>query len=155
MNEPKYIIESNVHIFLENFVDAIKDGWRVNNTNHGWVSEANGLKEITLFYDPEREYDTVELGEFVVSDYSTQTFLHKLCECISQGGNLNMDTLWWDLSGLKSIKGTIYKIPEYTKEQLNDLTWEDFKEAVKPVVGTGRDRNLLLGRYLAATGQSV
>jgi len=51
------------------------------------------------------------------------------------------------------LKGTMYLKGDYTKEQLSEMDWETFKASVKPVVGTGRDRNLLTTRYLFATGQ--
>lgn len=155
MNEPKYIIESNTHLFLESFVDAVKDGWRVDNTNSGWVMESNGLKEIMLSYDPDRVYNTVELGEFVVSDYSTQTFMHKLCECVSQGGKVELDSLYWDLTGIKSVKGTIFLIPKYNKAELANMEWEELKSVCKELGFTGRDRSVLQSKYLSMTGQLV
>lgn len=155
MADTKYIIEANVHIFIENLIDAIKDGYRVDNTNYGWVSEANGLKELTLSYDPEREYAEVALGEVTITNYNAQEFLDQICQVVAAGGVLDVNSLTWDITGIKSIRGKVYKLPEYTKEQLSDLRWEDFKEAVRSVAGTGRDRTLLLTRYLQNTGQLV
>jgi hypothetical protein len=155
MIETKTILEANYYLFTEQLVDAVKDGWRVNNTNHGWVSEANGLKEITLFKDPDRTFPEAELGEFVISEHDTQTFLYKLCERIAQGGKVDLDTLDWSLTGIKSIKGCIYLIPKYSKTELAEMDWNDFKEAVKYAAGTGRDRTLLLTRYLQNTGSLV
>ena len=155
MTDTKYIIEANVHIFIENLIDAIKDGFRVDNTNYGWVSEANGLKEIMLSYDPDRVYNAVELGEFVVSDYSTQTFLHKLCECVSQGGKVSLDSLYWDLTGIKSVKGTIFLIPKYNKAELANMEWEELKNVCKELGFTGRDRSVLTNKYLFSTGQEI
>lgn len=155
MTDTKYIIEANVHIFIENLIDAIKDGYRVDNTNYGWVSEANGLKELTLSYDPERKYAEVALGEVTITNYNAQEFLDQICQVVAAGGVLDVNSLTWDMTGVKSIRGKVYKLPEYTKEQLSDLSWEDFKEAVRSVAGTGRDRTLLLTRYLQNTGQLV
>ena len=155
MTDTKYIIEANVHIFIENLIDAIKDGYRVDNTNYGWISEANGLKELTLSYDPERKYAEVALGEVTITNYNAQEFLDQICQVVSAGGVLDANSLTWDMTGIKSIRGKVYKLPEYTKEQLAELSWEDFKEAVRSVVGTGRDRTLLLTRYLQNTGQLV
>ena len=155
MTDTKYIIEANVHIFIENLIDAIKDGYRVDNTNYGWVSEANGLKELTLSYDPEREHAEVALGEVTITNYNAQEFLDQICQVVAAGGVLDANSLNWDMTGIKSIRGKVYKLPEYTKEQLAELSWEDFKEAVRSVAGTGRDRTLLLTRYLQNTGQLV
>lgn len=155
MTDTKYILEANVHIFIENLIDAVKDGYRVDNTNYGWLMEANGLKEINLSYDPEREYAEIPLGEVTITDYDAQRFLGQICQVVVAGGVLDANSLNWDMTGIKSIRGKVYKLPEYTKEQLADLSWEDFKEAVRSVAGTGRDRTLLLTRYLQNTGQLV
>ena len=155
MTDTKYIIEANVHIFIENLIDAIKDGYRIDNTNYGWISEANGLKELTLSYDPERIHAEVALGEVTITNYNAQEFLDQICQVVVAGGVLDIESLTWDVAGIKRIEGKVYKIPEYTKEQLAELSWEDFKEAVRSVAGTGRDRTLLLTRYLQNTGQLV
>ena len=155
MADTKYIIEANVHIFIENLIDAIKDGYRVDNTNYGWVSEANGLKELTLSYDPEREYAEVALGEVTITNYNAQEFLDQICQVVAAGGVLDVNSLNWDMTGVKSIRGKVYKLPEYTKEELANMDWETFKSSVKSVVGTGRDRSLMTTRYLASTGQLV
>ena len=155
MNDTKYIIEANVHIFIENLIDAIKDGYRVDNTNYGWVSEANGLKELTLSYDPEREYAEAALGEVTITNYNAQEFLDQICQVVVAGGVLDVNSLNWDMTGIKSIRGKVYKLPEYTKEELANMDWETFKASVKSVVGTGRDRSLMTSRYLASTGQLV
>lgn len=155
MADTKYIIEANVHIFIENLIDAIKDGYRVDNTNYGWVSEANGLKELTLSYDPERKYAEVALGEVTITNYNAQEFLGQICQVVAAGGVLDVNSLNWDMTGIKSIRGKVYKLPEYTKEELANMDWETFKSSVKSVVGTGRDRSLMTSRYLASTGQLV
>lgn len=155
MTDTKYIIEANVHIFIENLIDAIKDGYRVDNTNYGWVSEANGLKELTLSYDPERKYAEVALGEVTITNYNAQEFLDQICQVVAAGGVLDVNSLTWDMTGIKSIRGKVYKLPEYTKEELANMDWETFKSSVKSVVGTGRDRSLMTSRYLASTGQLV
>ena len=156
MNEVKeslYLIESNPFLFIEQLVDDVKDGYYVESSNYGWVMESNNLKEITLFKDPDRVFPEAELGEFIISEYDTQTFLYKLCERIAQGGKVDLDSLYWDMTGIKSVKGTIFLIPKYNKAELADLPWDEFKEAVKSAVGTGRDRNVMTSKYLFATGQ--
>lgn len=42
----------------------------------------------------------------------------------------------------------------FTKEQLDDMEWSEFKAVVKKKYGiTGRDRTLLTNQYLKASGQ--
>lgn len=43
---------------------------------------------------------------------------------------------------------------KFTKEQLDDMDWEELKRTVKKKYGiSGRDRNLLVTQYLKASGQ--
>ena len=148
------VLESNPHLFVESIIDHVRDGYYVTNTNAGYILEGV-LKEITLTQDPERVFDEIPLGEINLSEYDAQEFLSKLCHAVAVGAVFNTESLVWDMVGRKSITGSVYKLPEYTKEQLTELPWEDFKEAVRPVAGTGRDRTLLLTRYLQNTGQLV
>lgn len=155
MKETKALLEANTHIFIEQFVDAVKDGFYVESSNYGWVMESNGLKEITLFKDPERVFPEAELGEFIISEYDTQTFLYKLCERIAQGGKVELDSLYWPLTGIKSVKGTIFLIPKYNKAELANMEWEELKNVCKELGFTGRDRSVLQSKYLSMTGQLV
>lgn len=155
MKETKTLLEANPCLFVEALVDAVKDGYRVTNDNYGWLSEARGLKEISLTYDPERIYAEMPLGEVTIMDYEAQHFLDQICQVVVAGGILNIETLMWDVAGIKHIEGKVYKVPEYTKEQLADMDWDTFKASVKDVVGTGRDRSLMTNRYLTSTGQLV
>ncbi|UZS00898.1 hypothetical protein [Pseudomonas phage vB_PsaM_M1] len=146
------IVETNPYTFVTEVVKAIEEGFLVENSNRGWLSDGS-LKEITLYKDADRTTTQRELGEFVIEEWQAQNFLSELCDYIVCGGKVDIESLYWDSVGKKRIEGKMYLKPDYTKEQLNDLDWADFKEAVKPVVGTGRDRNLLTTRYLFATGQ--
>lgn len=150
----KTILESNPHLFCEGIIQAVQEGFYVTATNAGYISEGV-LKEIVLTQDPDRVFEQIPLGEISLSEYDAQTFLSKLCHAVAVGAVFNTESLVWDITGRKQISGKIYKLPEFTKEQLADLSWEDFKEAVRSVAGTGRDRTLLLTRYLQNTGQLV
>ena len=148
------VLESNPHLFVESIIDHVRDGYYVTNTNTGYILEGV-LKEITLTQDPERVFDEIPLGEINLSEYDAQEFLSKLCHAVAVGAVFNTESLVWDMVGRKSITGSVYKLPEYTKEELANMDWETFKSSVKSVVGTGRDRSLMMSRYLASTGQLV
>ncbi len=150
----KTILESNPHLFVEGIIQAVQEGFYVTSTNAGYISEGV-LKEIVLTQDPDRVFEQITLGEITLSEYDAQVFLSKVCHAVAVGAVFDTESLIWDITGRKQISGKIYKLPEYTKEQLADLSWEDFKEAVRSVAGTGRDRTLLLTRYLQNTGQLV
>ena len=158
MNEVKeslYLIEANYCLFVEQLIDAVKDGYRVNNDNYGWVLEANGLKEITLTYDPERKYAEMPLGEVTVMDYNAQAFLDQICQVVAAGGVLDIESLAWDIAGIKSIKGSIFLIPKYNKAELAELEWEELKDVCKELGFTGRARGVLQSKYLSMTGQEI
>ena len=152
MTETITILEVNPYTFVSEVVKAIQQGFYVESSNRGWLLETH-LKEINLYQNPDKVFEEKELGEFVISDYSAQNFLYELCSWVAVGAKVDIDSLFWDITGIKSIRGKLYLPAEYTKEQLGELEWSDFKDAVKPVAGTGRDRNLLLSRYLTLTGQ--
>ena len=155
MTETITILHNNPHVFINEFADAVKDKFYVQNTNSGWVSEANGRKSITLYKNPDQVFQELPLGEFVISEYDTQTFLYKLCERIACGAVVDNDSLWWDVVGIKSIKGKMFLKGRYNKAELAELDWETFKASVKTIGITGRDRNLMLTKYLQNTGQEV
>lgn len=152
MQESITVVETNPFTFIAEIVKAIEQGYLVENSNRGWVSDSV-LKEITLYKDADRSTTQRELGEFVIDEWDAQKFLSELCDYVVGGGKVDIESLSWDITGKKYIKGKMYLIPEYTKEQLAEMSWSDFKEAVKSVAGTHRDRTLLTTRYLQLTGQ--
>jgi hypothetical protein len=152
MTDSKTIVHTNPHIFVSEFIEAVRDGYLVESSNRGFVSDSI-LKEIVLYKNPGKVFEEKELGEFVISDYSAQNFLYELCSWVGVGAKVDIESLFWDITGVKSIRGKLYLPAEYTKEQLGDLSWNDFKEAVKTIGITGRDRNLMLTKYLQMTGQ--
>ena len=146
------VLQTNPFTFIAEVVEAIESGFLIENSNRGWVSDSI-LKQITLHKDADRTTVQKEIGEFVIDEWDAQKFLSELCDFVVSGGKVDIESLRWDMTVKKYVEGKMYLIPEYTKEQLAEMSWGDFKEAVKPVVGTGRDRSLLTTRYLFATGQ--
>jgi hypothetical protein len=148
------IIQTNPVIFMQEFISAVQDGYYVQNTNAGHISEGI-LKEIVLYKDEDKVFDPIPLGELTIMDYNSQAFLNQVCHAVAVGARFNLDSLAWDSTGWKVLKGTMYLKPEYTKEQLSEMDWETFKAGVKTIGITGRDRNLMLTKYLQNTGQEV
>lgn len=148
------IIESNPHIFIERFVDAIKGGYVLENSNRGWVGDGP-LKEINLFKCSD-EYGCatiLEYGETVISDYDTQTFLNKLQGALIQKAVVDYTSLYWDFIGLKSVIVHL-QVPEpLTKDELDAMSWEELKVECKRFDISGRDRQLITTKYLKATNQ--
>jgi hypothetical protein len=141
------IIEQNPHVFIEHFVAAIKHGYVVENSNRGWVVDG-ALKEINLFKSKDEYYcaKILEYGETVISDYDSQKFLEKLQGAIWQKADVAVESSYWDMSGVKSVK-VVLKAP-HTKEQLDGMDWEMLKEVCRKQGITGRDRGVLINKYL-------
>jgi hypothetical protein len=146
------VIETNPYIFIDKIVDAIEQGFLVENSNRGWISESH-LKEITLYKNADRTTVQKELGEFVIEEWQSQKFLSELCDYVVAGGKPSIDSLYWDHVGKKRIEGKMYLIPEWTKEELAEQDWDTFKSSVKTINITGRDRSLMTTKYLQMTGQ--
>lgn len=148
------VIEVNPYTFVTEVVKAIEQGFLVENSNRGWLSETH-LKEITLYKNADRTTVQKELGEFVIEEWQAQNFLSELCDYIVCGGKVDIESLYWDSVGKKRIEGKMYLIPEWTKEELAEQDWDTFKTSVKTIGITGRDRSLMTNKYLQMTGQSV
>lgn len=154
MSESVNVVEVNPYTFVEKVVEAIREGYFVEASNRGWITETS-LKEITLYKNETKVFDKKEIGEFSVSDYNSQNFLYELCAWVAQGAHVDVDSLFWDTQGIKSIKGKLFLPAEYTKEQLAEMDWDTFKASVKTIGITGRDRSLMTNKYLQNTGQGV
>ena len=126
MQESITVVETNPFTFVAEVVKAIEQGYLLENSNRGWLSESS-LKEITLYKDADRITTQRELGEFVIEEWEAQKFLSELCDYIVCGGKVNIDSLYWDMTGKKRIEGKMYLIPEYTKEQLAEMSWSWLK----------------------------
>jgi hypothetical protein len=142
-------------VFIERFVAAVKHGYVVENSNKGWIVDGT-LKEINLFKSKD-EYSCakiLEYGETVISDYDSQKFLEKLQGAVIQKGEVAVESLYWDMSGVKSIK-VVLSAP-HTKEQLDDMDWETLKEVCRKQGVSGRDRAVIINRYLkVVSGEEV
>ena len=141
------IIEQNPHIFIERFVQAIKDGYVVQNTNSGYISDG-ALKQINLFNSKDEYYcaNILEYGETVISDYDAQAFLEKLQGAVWQKADVDVNSLYWDLTSLKSVK--VVLSPPHNKEQLDEMDWEMLKEVCRKQGVSGRDRSVIINKYL-------
>lgn len=148
------IVEVNPILFMREFISAVENGYYIENTNAGHISE-NVLKEITLYKNEDKEFDPIPLGEMTVVEYNTQLFLNQVCHAVAVGAKFDLDTLVWDTLGTKIVKGVMYLKGEFTKEDLAEQDWDTFKSSVKTIGITGRDRNLMTTKYLQMTGQEV
>lgn len=146
------LVETNPVIFIERFVDAISDQYYVENSNRGWVVDLY-LKELNMFKLKEPPvYEAIPYGEYTISDYDAQNFLYKLQGAVIQKADVDYKSLHWSSPGLKSIKVSRYAPKCYTREELMELDWELLKAECRKLDISGRDRGLLVNKYLKAMG---
>ena len=140
------IVESNPHIFIQRFVEAVSKQYYLENSNRGWIVDLS-LKELNMYKQRDQPvYENMQYGEVIISDYDTQCFLEKLQGAVIQKGDVDVNSLYWDMAGVKSVK-VILSAP-YTKEELDDMDWEDLKEVCKKQGVSGRDRSVIINKYL-------
>ena len=68
------VLQTNPFTFIAEVVEAIEQGFLIENSNRGWVSDSI-LKQITLYKDADRTIQQRDLGEFVIDEWDTQKFL--------------------------------------------------------------------------------
>ena len=146
------VLQTNPFTFIAEVVEAIEQGFLIENSNRGWVSDSI-RKQITLYKDADRTTVQKELGEFVIDEWDAQKFLSELCDFVVSGGKVDIESLRWDMTGKKYIEGKMFLIPQWSKEELAEQDWETFKSSVKTIGITGRDRSLMTNKYLQMTGQ--
>jgi hypothetical protein len=146
------VLQTNPFTFIAEVVEAIEQGFLIENSNRGWVSDSI-RKQITLYKDADRTIQQRDLGEFVIDEWDTQKFLSELCDFVVSGGKVDIESLRWDMTGKKYIEGKMFLIPQWSKEELAEQDWETFKASVKTIGITGRDRSLMTNKYLQMTGQ--
>jgi hypothetical protein len=146
------VLQTNPFTFIAEVVEAIGQGYLVESSNRGWVSDGV-LKEINLYKNPDKVFEKKEIGEFVIDEWDAQKFLSELCDFVVSGGKVDIESLRWDMTGKKYIEGKMFLIPQWSKEELAEQDWETFKSSVKTIGITGRDRSLMTNKYLQMTGQ--
>lgn len=103
------------------------------------------------------------------SDSIGYAFIKNVVELANKGATLEEGKVprlsyphsaWFDFKTdelMENKPGFQFQIVQelFTKEQLDDMDWEELKRTVKKKYGiSGRDRNLLVTQYLKASGQT-
>lgn len=146
------VLETNPVLFMQEFITAVQNDYYVENTNAGHISDGI-LKEIVLYKNEDKEFEGIDLGEITIMERNAQSFLNQVCHAVAVGAKFDLDSLVWDSTGWKVLKGTMYLKGRYNKAELAEMDWDSLKEACKELGFSGRDRNLLVTKYLQSTGQ--
>lgn len=124
------LYESNPTIFLTKFIEAVNDGYRLQDTNAGVVQDYinNGWFQVALEKDEEYEVPFIQVGSYVIEAYDRQEFFRSVQSHVLNKAEFNIDSLYYDVRGIKMIKCVIRPSVSYTREALQELEWEQIKE---------------------------
>lgn len=138
------LFENNPTTFLNKYIQAVKDGWRLQDTNQGYVQDCinGGCFQAVLEKDEEYVPPTIQVGRHIITGYDRQEFFLKIQDYVLNKAEFNLETLYYDVSGLKSIVCVIRPTETYTREQLEAMPWEEFKELAKKYDTFNRNREV-------------
>lgn len=131
----KDIIESNPAILFKRVEEAILEGYRV--VDGKTILQTYPIYEIELF---EEDVDFTQITDYdclptmVIEQYNSTAFLLDIQQAVLSGWKLNLQSLYYDVTGTKRIKA--FKEDhlanvKYTKEELTEMSYEDLKEVGK------------------------
>lgn len=138
------LFENNPTTFLNKYIQAVKDGWRLQDSNEGWVQDSinGGCFQTVLEKDEEYTAPVIQVGRHIVTSYDRQEFFRKIQDHVLNKAEFNLETLYYDVSGLKSVVCVIRPTETYTREQLEAMPWEEFKELAKKYDTFNRNREV-------------
>jgi len=146
------IVERNPTLFVQVVASAIADGWKVSTKNEGVVTEFP-LFSVQLFkghgYTVEVELNTDK--EAVISEYDSMVFLSQLQQAVMNGFILDVESVQWDVTGKKVARLTnpnYIKFRKYTKDELENLQWEDLKKVMLHYDIRGKQRSVIVAKIL-------
>lgn len=125
MNPQLEIFESNPNIFLLRFIEAVKQGYRLQNTNEGIVIEGNYFS--VMLYQCEYEIPSVPVGKQVIEEYNRMEFWKKVQDYVLNNAIIDVESLHYNLMGAKLVSCVVRPSDAYTKEELENLDWETLK----------------------------
>lgn len=138
------LFENNPTTFLNKYIQAVKDGWRLQDTNQGYVQDCinGGCFQTVLGKDEEYVAPAIQVGRHIITSYDRQEFFRKIQDHVLNKAEFNLETLYYDVSGLKSVVCVIRPTETYTREQLEAMPWEEFKELAKKYDTFNRNREV-------------
>lgn len=135
------IFESNPNIFLLRFIEAVKQGYRLQNTNEGTVIEGNYFS--VMLYQCEYEIPNVPVGKQVIEEYNRMEFWKKVQDYVLNNAIIDVESLHYNLMGAKLVSCVVRPSDAYTKEELSNLEWEVVKELGKKYDCFNRQRKVM------------
>lgn len=152
-----YLSETNPHVFIQKFVQAISEGWRAVPSNEGYISQAF-LLELKMLPKEENE-EVVPLfteHKIVIEEWDSMSFLLLCQNALLSGYSLDMKSLDWNSHSLKRVKAENRSHPhaqDYDFHFLNEVDWDELKAIAKTFGITGRNRLIIVNAILAKQGK--
>lgn len=141
MTQKLEIFESNPNIFLLRFIEAVKQGYRLQNTNEGTVIEGNYFS--VMLYQCEYEIPNVPVGKQVIEEYNRMEFWKKVQDYVLNNAIIYVESLHYNLMGAKLVSCVVRPSDAYTKEELESLEWDVVKEIGKKYNCFNRQRKVM------------
>lgn len=132
--EHRNVFSDNPFIFMADFEQAIKDGYRLNQKGReGWSNLSGILKEVRMFRGegvPEGVPTIADSYKEIVNEYNADTFLQK-CQSMILGG-YTVDS--GNLSNIRFTVGQSFKCTFVRDETVADVVVADVEIPVEEVV---------------------
>lgn len=132
--EFRNVFSDNPFIFMADFEQAIKDGYRLNQKGReGWSNLSGILKEVRMFRGegvPQGVPANAEDYKEVVNEYNADTFLQKCQSMILAGYTVDAG----NLSNIRFTVGQSFKCTFVRDETVADVVVAEVEIPVEPVV---------------------
>lgn len=130
----KLLLNNNPVIVLRDFENAIKAGYRFVEGRSN-LSEVSGLYELTVYkQDIEIPYISLEdaLDRVTVQYYNKNEFLMEIQTYVANGWEIDLNSVvFLNLKVCKLVHPEHPASKVYSKEELNEMPWEELKAIAK------------------------
>jgi hypothetical protein len=127
----KKILNTNIVTFLHELQEAIREGCCVvpgkSYLSTAFIFDLDLYKEDV---DIPQLSVTDKVQEQVIEEYAADAFLQEMQKFVMNGYDLDLESIWWDSTGVKTAKMILSDNPlikDWTEEELKELTYEELK----------------------------
>lgn len=165
----RVIVENSPHAFLNKFVEAVKDGYVLKNTPEGVIQEGM-LFEVVMYKEewPRQECPvTGKITDVDPKDMRRDTLIAPGIYTIPTETLMNLFTqlerfiradalikeFEYNPLGIHFVVLYVESKEVHTKESLDKLSWEEFKEVAKNYSAFNRNRDVATQQLLKVFGE--
>jgi len=154
----KLIIGSNpVNVFSE-FENAIKQGYRFIDKKSDITEWSTGMLQLDVY--SVEQLDTIDYNKevtVVISERDKYDFVKKFQQFVVQGYSPDYDSLNYNFMNFKTCEFVNLDHPsniKYTREQLENMSYEELKEVGKSLDCFNRSREVMTQAILKTNGEN-